>query len=119
MTTMRLAHRSLRLGLARLNGQAIATQLWTTDHGTALIHKLAHHRAFDALSPGTLLSHAMFAHAIDVDKVETIDYGTGDNSYKTEWTDRRHTLYRVDCYNPRYPSTWAPAARTAISALVG
>ncbi len=110
---------TLRLGFARLDGRAVATQLWTIDHGTALIHKLAHDRAFDTLSPGTLLSHAMFAHAIDVDRVATIDYGTGDNGYKTDWTDRRHTLYRLDCYNPRYPSTWAPAARAAISALVG
>ena len=110
---------TLRLGFARLNGQPVATQLWTVDHGVALIHKLSHDRAFDGASPGTLLSHAMFAHAIDVDRVRTIDYGTGDNAYKAEWMDRRETLYRLDFFNPRFASTWLPAARTAISALVG
>jgi hypothetical protein len=110
---------TLRLGFARLKGQPVATQFWTVENGTALIHKLAHDRAFDGASPGTLLSHAMFAHAIDADKVRHIDYGTGDNAYKTEWMEERQTLYRLDFFNPRFASTWFAAARTAISALVG
>lgn len=110
---------TLRLGFARLNGQPVATQLWTVENGVALIHKLSHDRTFDGASPGTLLSHAMFAHAIDVDHVRMIDYGTGDNPYKTEWMERRETLFRLDFFNPRFASTWLPAARTAISALVG
>lgn len=109
----------LRLGFAELDGRPIATQLWTVENGTALIHKLAHDKAFDAASPGTLLSHAMFAQAIDRDRVSTIDYGTGDNEYKREWMDQRATLHRIDCFNPRFASSWIPAARTAISALVG
>lgn len=110
---------TLRLGFARLNGQPVATQLWTVENGVALIHKLSHDRAFDGASPGTLLSHAMFAHAIDVDGVQIIDYGTGDNAYKAEWMEQRQTLYRLDFFNPRFASTWLPAAKTAISALVG
>lgn len=110
---------TLRLGFARLNGQPVATQLWTIENGVALIHKLSHDRAFDGASPGTLLSHAMFAHAIDTDGVQVIDYGTGDNGYKAEWMEQRQTLYRFDFFNPRFASTWIPAARTAISALVG
>ena len=110
---------TLRLGFARLNGQPVATQLWTVENDVALIHKLAHDRAFDGASPGTLLSHAMFAHAIDTEGVRLIDYGTGDNAYKMEWMEDRQTLYRLDFFNPRFASTWIPAARTAISALVG
>lgn len=110
---------TLRLGFSRLKGQPVATQLWTVENGVALIHKLSHDRAFDGGSPGTLLSHAMFAHAIDTDRVRTIDYGTGDNAYKAEWMDRRVTLHQLDFFNPRFASTWLPAARTAISALVG
>ncbi|HJT41462.1 MAG TPA: GNAT family N-acetyltransferase [Sphingobium sp.] len=110
---------ALRLGFARLNGQPVATQFWTVENGVALIHKLSHDQAFDGASPGTLLSHAMFAHAIDTDRVGLIDYGTGDNGYKSEWMERRETLYRLDFFNPRFASAWLPAARTAISALVG
>lgn len=110
---------ALRLGFATIDGQPVATQLWTVDHGVALIHKLAHDRAFDAASPGTLLSHAMFRQAIDEDRVATIDYGTGDNSYKRDWMEVRAPLHRIDCFNPRFASSWLPAARIAISALVG
>lgn len=110
---------ALRLGFARLDGRAVAAQLWTVEHGTALIHKLSHDRAHDAGSPGTLLSHAMFAQAIDGDRVALIDYGTGDNPYKTDWMEERIALHRIDAFNPRRASMWLPAARTAISALVG
>lgn len=110
---------TLRLGFARLGDQPVATQLWTVENGIALIHKLAHDQAFDGASPGSLLSHTMFAHAIDRDHVATIDYGTGDNGYKTDWMEDRETLDRLDFFNPRCASTWLPAARTAISALVG
>lgn len=109
----------LRLGFARDKGRAVATQLWTVEHGIALIHKLAHDRAHDAGSPGTLLSHAMFAQAIDGDGVAMIDYGTGDNAYKSDWMEERVPLHRIDAFNPRHASSWLPAARTAISALVG
>lgn len=109
----------LRLGFAEQDGHPIATQFWTIENGVALIHKLAHDKAFDATSPGTLLSHAMFAQAIDGDRVTTIDYGTGDNGYKRAWMDERAPLHRIDCFNPRFASSWIPAARTAISALVG
>ena len=110
---------TLRLGFARLGEQPVATQLWTVEKGTALIHKLAHDQAFDGASPGSLLSHAMFAAAIDGDRVDLIDYGTGDNGYKTDWMEDREVLHRLDFFNPRFASTWLPAARTAISALVG
>ncbi|WP_022682774.1 GNAT family N-acetyltransferase [Sphingobium bisphenolivorans] len=110
---------TLRLGFVRLEDQPVAAQFWTVENGVALIHKLAHDQAFDGASPGTLLSHAMFADAIDGDRVALIDYGTGDNGYKSDWMEERTTLHRLDFFNPRFASTWLPAARTAISALVG
>ncbi len=109
----------LRIGFARQGERAVAAQLWTLDGDCALIHKLCHDAAFDAQSPGTLLSHSMFAHAIDTDRVARIDYGTGDNAYKSDWMERRIPLHRVDAFNPRFASAWLPAARAAISALVG
>jgi hypothetical protein len=110
---------TLRLGFAQYDGRAVATQLWTVEHGVALIHKLSHDAAHDRASPGTLLSHAMFERAIDGDRVRLIDYGTGDNGYKTDWMEQRIPLHRIDAFNPRFASAWLPAARTAISALVG
>ena len=110
---------TLRLGFARENGAAVATQMWTVEKDAALIHKLAHDQTLDDASPGTLLSHHMFRAAIDGDGVRRIDYGTGDNPSKADWMEARRPLYRVDCFNPRFTSSWLPAIRAMSSALAG
>lgn len=108
----------LRLGIARRDGQAVAAQLWTVENGTALIHKLAHREDAGEGSPGTLLSHAMFRHVIDTDRVKRIDFGTGDDSYKRDWTEEERPLYQIDLYNLRRLSSWLPAVKSCISGLV-
>ena len=109
---------ALRLGIARKNGQAIAAQIWTIEGNTACIHKIAHDNAEDMHSPGTLLSHQMFAHMIDNEKVARIDYGTGGNAYKRDWMDCERPMLRLDCFDPRNARQWLPALKTCISQLV-
>jgi len=110
---------TLRLGIARKDGAPVAAQLWTVENGTAWIHKLAYREDAKSLSPGTILSEAMFRAAIDKDRVARIDYGTGDEPYKADWMDRRETLWRVEAFNPRTAAGLAGAVRAAASALVG
>ena len=110
---------TLRLGIARKDGAPVAAQLWTVENGTAWIHKLAYREDAKSLSPGTILSAAMFRAAINEDRVARIDYGTGDEAYKADWMDRRETLWRVEAFNPRRLTGLAGAARAAASALVG
>lgn len=98
----------LRLGLAHVDGRPVAAQFWTVEAGTAFIHKLAHVRDAQALSPGTLLSHALFARAIDGDRVDLVDFGTGDDPYKRDWTDATRPRWRVTGCAPR---VWPLAAR--------
>lgn len=111
---------ALRLGFAYSaeNGRPVATQLWTIEGDTACIHKIAHDSAEDTGSPGTLLSHHMFAHMIDVDHIAHIDYGTGGNSYKRDWMECERPMLKLDCFNPRKASMWLPALKTRISRLV-
>jgi len=109
---------TLRLGIASREGEPVAAQLWTVENGTAWIHKLAYRDDAKALSPGTILSEAMFRSAIEEDRVDVIDYGTGDEGYKADWMDRRETLWRIEAFNPRAPAGLAGAARAAASALV-
>ena len=45
----------LRMGIASIDGQAVAAQFWTVEDGTAFIHKLAHVEDSQKASPGTLL----------------------------------------------------------------
>lgn len=91
---------ALRLGFAQAHGQAVAAQLWTVDHGRAIIHKLAYRAQAASASPGSQLSHAMFRHALDQDRVTFISYGTGDDAYKRDWVDQRTQLWQLTLIHP-------------------
>jgi Acetyltransferase (GNAT) domain len=110
---------TLRLGIAKIGDEAVAAQLWTIENGTAIIHKLAYLPSASEHSPGSLLSAAMFEAAIDTDKVRLIDYGTGDDRYKQDWTDQRTPLFTLTLHKLKSPRGMAGAARAKASALVG
>jgi hypothetical protein len=105
---------TLRLGVARKDGQPVACQFWTVEHGIATIHKLAHIEAERGTSPGTVLSEAMFRDVIDRDRPEIIDFGTGDDPYKADWMDERRMLARVTLYNRGSVGGMARAMRAAL-----
>ncbi len=109
---------ALRLGIARHEGEAIAAQLWTIENGRAIIHKLAYREDKSEMSGGTILSAAMFRHAIDTDKVEVIDYGTGDDRYKQSWMTERHQLSVLTFHNPKTPTGLFRAAKASLANLV-
>jgi CelD/BcsL family acetyltransferase involved in cellulose biosynthesis len=109
---------SLRLGLAEIDGKPVAAQLWTVEDGTAYIHKLAHDEAAKARSPGTLLTAAMFEHAIDRDRVRCIDFGTGDDAYKRDWMEIVRPMLRLDMHWPRSPHAWPHLLRARVRSLV-
>ena len=101
----------LRLGLACADGAPVAAQLWTVEHGTAYIHKLAHTQAAKPLSPGTTLSAALFEQVIDRDRVQLVDFGTGNDGYKRDWMELVRPRYRLECYRAAAPQNWAAIAR--------
>lgn len=109
----------LRLGICRVDGVPVAAQFWTVENGRALIHKLAHRESAHESSAGTILTHAMFRHAIDNDQVSTIDFGTGDDAYKADWMDRQTGIQTIMAFNPATASGLAGAAREWLSGLVG
>lgn len=91
----------LRLGVLRLNGKAIAAQLWLVHHGVASIYKLAYDEDAARYSAGTVLSAALFAHAMDKDQVAEIDYLTGDEPYKRDWMTQRRERRGIVGFNLR------------------
>ncbi|MGZ8998928.1 MAG: GNAT family N-acetyltransferase, partial [Allosphingosinicella sp.] len=109
---------TLRLGIASKDGKPLAAQLWLIENGEAFIHKLAYREDSKDLSPGTVLSMAMFRSALDEDRVGRIDYGTGDDGYKRDWMEERVPLSRLTAWNPATIRGLAGAARAAGSALV-
>lgn len=110
---------TLRLGIASKDGQPLAAQLWTVENGRATIHKLAYREDAKALSPGSILSHAMFAHVIEQDRPALIDYGTGDQPYKADWMDTPHPLWRIEASNPRHLIGLAMIARALVRGAAG
>ena len=90
-----------RVGMAWLDGQPAATQLWITDGNRSFIFKLAYDEKFKDLSIGSILSRALFAHAIDTDHVTEVDYGVGDEPYKRDWMSGSRQLTGLMACNRR------------------
>ncbi len=108
----------LRLGLARHEGEVVAAQVWTVENGTAYIHKLAHLESAKPLSAGTTLTAALFEHTIDRDRVEWVDFGTGDDPYKRDWMELVRPRYRLSCWRPADPRNWPAIGKALLRKLV-
>jgi hypothetical protein len=108
----------LRLGVARHQGTVVAAQMWTVEGGVAYIHKLAHLESAKPLSAGTTLTAALFEHVIDRDKVEWVDFGTGDDPYKRDWMEQIRARYRLTCWRPSDPRNWPAIGKAWLRKLV-
>ena len=109
----------LRLGIARVDGRAVAAQMWTVEGGAAFIHKLAHREDAKAASPGTVLTAALLRHVIEVDTVALVDFGTGDDAYKRDWMEDVRPRYRLDMLRPGWPGNWPAIAKWWLRGLAG
>jgi len=82
-------HGWLRLGVVRFEDTPIAAQLWLVKDGRALIYKLAYDEEYKRFSAGSVLSAELMRRAFDEDRVDDIDYLTGDDGYKRDWMSHR------------------------------
>jgi len=92
---------ALRLGLVYVDGEAAAAQLWIVHGGVAFIYKLAYDERFADLSVGTILTAKLMQHVLDIDKVDEVDYLSGDDSYKKDWMSHRRERWGILAMNPR------------------
>lgn len=91
----------LRMGIAYLDKQPVAAQLWVVRHQKASIFKVAYDEKFKAYSPGTLVTATLMQHVIEQDRVTEVDYLTGDDDYKKTWMSDRRERWGIVAYNPR------------------
>lgn len=91
----------LRLGVIYIDDVPAAAQLWTVHNGIAYIFKLAYDERYAEHSAGSILTMHLFEHVIDVDKVNEIDYLTGDDGYKKDWMSGRRERWGIRAYNRR------------------
>ena len=110
---VRLAAREgwLRLGVLHMGEQPVAAQLWLVHGGTAHIYKLAYVQGFEKLSVGSVLTAHLMRHVIDVDGVQELDYGMGDEPYKQDWMTHRRERVGLVAFDLRQPRAWWPALR--------
>jgi Acetyltransferase (GNAT) domain len=101
----------LRLGMAYVDDEPVATQLWIVNHGVASIYKLAYDERFANLSVGTVLTARLMQYVIDVDKVAVVDYLTGDDAYKKDWMSHRRERWGILVFNLRTINGRLQAAR--------
>ena len=94
-------HGWLRMGVAYLDEEPVAAQLWIVKDGIASIYKLAYDEKFSRLSAGTILTATLMEHVIDVDRVREVDYLTGDDEYKKDWMSHRRERWWLNGCNMR------------------
>lgn len=107
----------LRLGIASTKDAPVAAQLWTVEGGIAYIHKLAYIESAKPLSPGTTLTAALMRHALEVDHVSLVDFGTGNDRYKYDWMDDFLIRRRIIAFRPYHPKNWRLLAKKKLQDL--
>jgi hypothetical protein len=90
----------LRLAFCRMEGRPVATQLWAVVSGRATVLKLAQDQAFDRYSPGTVLTAFAIRELMARDRIDTLDFGHGDDPYKRAWVGQRTPHIGVLWANP-------------------
>jgi hypothetical protein len=106
----------LRLAVLYIDDIPAAAQFWFLVHGKASIFKLVYDQQWKRYSPGTILTAYLMEHVIDVDRVEQIDFLTGNDAYKQEWMAERRERWRLCCFSPatEKPATGPFAALGAL-----
>lgn len=106
-----------RLAVLYVAGRPIAAQLWFVLHGKASIFRLAYDEAWKPWSPGSILSAYLMAYVIDTDKVEEIDFLTGNDAYKPDWMSERRERFALSCVKSVKPAGRYEQVMTALKNL--
>jgi len=84
-----------RLAILYVDEKPVASQIWFVVHKKASIFKLAYDETWKRYSPGSILTQYMMETVIDSDKVEEIDFLTGNDRYKQDWMQHRRQRWRL------------------------
>ena len=85
----------LRLAVLYIDKHAAAAQIWFVVHQQASIFRLVYDEYWKDYSPGTILTEYLMHHVIEIDKVRSIDFLTGNEHYKQDWMSLRKEKLRI------------------------
>jgi hypothetical protein len=91
----------LRIGVIYIDDQPVACQVWIVNSGKATIYKLGQDQRYDEFSAGSILTARLMEHVLEVDRVQEIDFGSGDDPYKKNWLPQRRERWGLLAMNPR------------------
>lgn len=89
----------LRLGLLYLDEKPVAVQIWLVTSGRATIYKLHYDSDYHQQSVGAVLMLRMFEHMIDVEHIDEVDFGVGDETAKSLWLKDQRPLCGIVAFN--------------------
>jgi len=93
-----------RLAVLYVKRQPVAAQLWFVLRGKASIFRLAYDKTWKQYSPGSILTSFLMEYVIDIDKVEEIDFLTGNEAYKQDWMLDRRERFALSCVKSGKPA---------------
>jgi len=99
---------ALRLGLFYVDDQPVATQIWVVAGSKATIYKLHFHESYKRYSVGSILTAHMMEHALEVDRIQEVDFGLFDGPHKMAWMTKLREVHGLAAFNPR--KAWGVAA---------
>ena len=94
-----------RLAILYIKGQPVAAQLWFVHHGKASIFRLAYDKAWRQYSTGSILTSFLMEYVIDTDRVNEIDFLTGNDAYKQDWMSERRERFLLSCVKSIIPAS--------------
>lgn len=94
-----------RLAILYVKGQPVAAQLWFVCHNKASIFRLAYDKAWRQYSVGSILTSFLMEYVIDTDRVEEIDFLTGNDAYKQDWMSERRERFLLSCIKNKRPAS--------------
>jgi CelD/BcsL family acetyltransferase involved in cellulose biosynthesis len=95
----------LRLAILYIEETPVAAQFWLVAHTKASIFKLAYDEAWKNYSPGSILTQFLMQYVIETDRVEEIDFLTGNDAYKRDWMSERRKHWGLYCAKSRQPQS--------------
>ena len=94
-----------RLAIMYIKGQPVAAQLWFVYHNKASIFRLVYDKTWGHYSTGSILTSFLMEYVIDTDKVQEIDFLTGNDAYKSDWMSERRERFLLSCIKNKRPAS--------------